>query len=85
MLFLTSLFSYAFIQAPPGDFRPDYESERGYVDPYIGWVWGVLTWDLGRSSKYRMPIEDLVKDHGQKVKKQGILSRFFEKTKSKPS
>ena len=62
MLFLTSLFSYSFIQAPPGDFRPDYKSERGYVDPYIGWVWGVLTWDLGRSSKYRMPIGDLVRD-----------------------
>ena len=35
--------------------------------------------------KKNTPIEDLVQEHGQKVTKQGILSRFFEKTKSKPS
>ena len=40
---------------------------------------------IDEHQKKMTPIEDLVKDHGQKVKKQGILSRFFEKTKSKPS
>ena len=35
--------------------------------------------------KKNTPIEDLVQEHGQKVTKQGILSRFFEKVKSKPS
>ncbi len=27
------------------------------------------------------PMEDLVHEHGQKVKKEGILSRFFKKAK----
>lgn len=31
------------------------------------------------------PMENLVHDHGQKVKKRGILSRFFQKVKSTPS
>ena len=40
---------------------------------------------IDEHQKKMTPIEDLVKDHGQKIKKQGILSRFFEKVKSKPS
>jgi NAD(P)H-nitrite reductase large subunit len=35
--------------------------------------------------KKSTPIEDLMHDHAQKVKKRGILSRFFEKVKSSPS
>ena len=31
------------------------------------------------------PIEDLVHEYGQKVKKEGILSRFFKKANPDPS
>lgn len=37
---------------------------------------------LDEHQKKHTPVEDLVQDHGQKVKKEGILSRFFKKTKS---
>ena len=40
---------------------------------------------IDEHQKKNTPVEDLVQEHGQKVKKQGILSRFFEKTKTKPS
>jgi len=40
---------------------------------------------IDEHQKKNTPVEDLVQEHGQKVKKQGILSRFLAKTKSKPS
>ena len=40
---------------------------------------------IDEHQKKNTPVDDLVQEHGQKVKKQGILSRFLEKTKSKPS
>ena len=35
--------------------------------------------------KKNTPVKDLVNEHGQKVKKEGILSRFFKKSNSDSS
>ena len=40
---------------------------------------------IDEHQKKNTPIDVLVQEHAQKVKKPCILSRFFEKTKSKPS
>ena len=40
---------------------------------------------IDENQKKNTPIDDLVNEHGQKVKKEGILSRFFKKANSSSS
>ena len=40
---------------------------------------------IDEHQKKNTPIDDLVHEHGKKVKKEGILSRFFKKANSSSS